>query len=62
MRSSAEEFVPVVDVGCGVAFFLELVELRAVGGEVCAEILEAVGGFLFLCSVQLVLGKRGVVV
>ena len=62
MRATTEEFVSIVNVGCDIAFFFELVELRAVGGEVCTEVFEAVGGFLFLCSVQLVLGKRGVVV
>jgi hypothetical protein len=38
VRPSAEKFVAVLDVGGGLALFFQLLELRAVGGEVGAEV------------------------
>ena len=62
MGSAAEEFVAVFLVGGCVAFFLQLLKLGAVGGEVGFEVLEAGGGFLLFGGVELVAGEGGVVI
>jgi hypothetical protein len=60
--SAAEEFVAVFLVGGCVAFFFQLFELGAVGGEVGFEVLETGGGFFLFGGVELVAGEGGVVV
>ena len=62
MRPSAEQFVAVLDVEGGVTLFFQLLELRAVGGEVGAEVCQAFGRFGLFGAVQLVAGEGGVVV
>lgn len=62
MGAAAEELVAVLRVGGGVALFLQLVVLHAVGGQVGFEVLQPFGRFVLLRGVQLVAAEVGVVV
>lgn len=62
VRAAAQQLVAVFLMGGCVALFLQLVELGAIGGEVGAEVFQAVSGFFLLGGVELVAGEGGVVV
>jgi hypothetical protein len=60
--SAAEELCAVYGCEGVVAGGFESVELGAIGGEVGAEGLDALGGFVDFGGVELVLGEVGVLI